>query len=459
MRSWSNTPACYQYCRNETVIGDNCCPFGLYMKGNDNMAEKRRDHRGIVLEKGESQDSSGRYRYRYYDDKGISHDIYAWRLRPEDATPEGKKHGESLREMEARIQKDMLDNIKAWKAGMTVNQLVKEYIGKQTKYWAQTTCNNINSVYNTHIKNKIGKKKVNKITPDMVEDFYIGMMSDKKSPVQIGVVSVADRILNGSFKLAVKKNVIRSNPAERCLGSVKKKINPPKNTKHSLEENQQQELLRYIQNNNKYSRYYPLFYLLAWTGCRIGEMLGLTWYDIDFVKETITIDHSLAYTKIDGRYQFVIGNTKTENGIREIPMLGDVKKILLEMREEAGWSKVVTVNKPKITIQNPGAFLFVNSRNHLTPPVTVEHLLKKIITEYNKEARTTIEATPHTFRHSFCCWLCENVSGENTMDDIKYIQSIMGHKDASTTLNIYSELRKGNAAGKHEALKKKAARM
>ena len=70
-----------------------------------------------------------------------------------------------------------------------------------------------------------------------------------------------------------------------------------------------------------------------------------------------------------------------------------------------------------------------------------------------------IEATPHTFRHSFCCWLCENVSGENTMDDIKYIQSIMGHKDASTTLNIYSELRKGNAAGKHEALKKKAARM
>lgn len=44
------------------------------------------------------------------------------------------------------------------------------------------------------------------------------------------------------------------------------------------------------------------------------------------------------------------------------------------------------------------------------------------------------------------------------MDDIKYIQSIMGHRDASTTLNIYTELRKGNAAEKHEMLKKKAAR-
>lgn len=423
------------------------------------MAEKRRDNRGIVLEKGESQEKTGRYRYRYYDDKGHPHDVYSWRLRPEDPAPEGKKYTESLREMEIRIQKDIMDDIKAWKAGMTVNQLVKEYIEKQAKYWAQTTYNNIESVYNTHIKLKIGKKKVNKITQEMVEDFYTGMMNDKRNPVQIGVVSVADRILNGAFKLAVKKNLIRSNPAEKCLGSVKRKIDPPQSVKHSLEEDQQRELLQYIQSNYKYSRYYPFFYLLAWTGCRIGEILGLTWYDIDFAKETITIDHSLSYTKIDGRHQFIIGNPKTENGIREIPMLGDAKEILLEMRKEAGWDKIVTVNKPKITADNTGAFLFVNSRNHLTPPVTIEHLLKRIIAAFNRETGANIEATPHTFRHSFCCWLCENVSGENTMDDIKYIQSIMGHKDASTTLNIYSELRKENAVGKHEALKKKAAKM
>ena len=41
------------------------------------------------------------------------------------------------------------------------------------------------------------------------------------------------------------------------------------------------------------------------------------------------------------------------------------------------------------------------------------------------------------------------------MDDIKYIQSIMGHKDASTTLNIYSELRKNNAKDKHTSLEAK----
>ena len=51
------------------------------------MTAVRRDSRGIVLEKGESQDKSGKYRYRYYDDMQQAHDIYSWRLRPEDPMP------------------------------------------------------------------------------------------------------------------------------------------------------------------------------------------------------------------------------------------------------------------------------------------------------------------------------------------------------------------------------------
>lgn len=45
---------------------------------------KRKDIRGIVLNQGESQNPSGRYRYRYTDGEGQAHDVYSWRLRPED---------------------------------------------------------------------------------------------------------------------------------------------------------------------------------------------------------------------------------------------------------------------------------------------------------------------------------------------------------------------------------------
>ncbi len=140
-------------------------------------------------------------------------------------------------------------------------------------------------------------------------------------------------------------------------------------------------------------------------------------------------------------------------------MLGDVKRILIQMREFAGWSKIVSMGNQKISVEDTTPFIFVNSNGNLIPQVTMEHLLKRIVNEYNKTTGNNLSnVTPHTFRHSFCCWLCENVAGENSMDDVKYIQSIMGHADASTTLNIYSELRKGNAKSQHEALKAKAQR-
>lgn len=421
------------------------------------MAEKRKDNRGIVLEKGETQDKTGRYRYRYYDDNGKAHDVYSWRLRPEDKDPEGKISEESLREMEIRIKKDLLDNIRAWQANITVNKLVEEHIRQQSPYWEPATLNSITSAYTVHIKDKIGKKKVYKVTADMIEKFYSDMLNNPEHPVQIGTVAIADKALNAAFKLAVKKNLIRNNPVTGCIGSVKQRNHIEENTKHSLESQEQHELLEFIRNTPKYAIYYPFFYILAWTGCRIGELLGLTWYDLDFSQEIIRINHKITYTKVNGHYQFLIGNPKSKKGIREIPMLGEVKDILLEMREQAGWSKVITVGDPKLSVEDTRPFIFVNSKGNLTPQVTMEHLFKRIVTEYNRQTGANIQnVTPHTFRHSFCCWLCENVAGENSMDDIKYIQSIMGHADASTTLNIYSELRKNNAKDKHAALRKKA---
>ncbi len=106
------------------------------------MAEKRKDSRGIVLQQGESQNSAGRYRYRYFDDVGLSHDVYAWRLRPEDPVPEGKKPGASLRELELQIQKDRLDNVKSWGANISVNRLLEEYM--ESIFWRGLDAESVN---------------------------------------------------------------------------------------------------------------------------------------------------------------------------------------------------------------------------------------------------------------------------------------------------------------------------
>ena len=55
------------------------------------MSEKRRDHRGRILQNGEIQLSDGRYRFKYVDEMGKERCVYSWRLDHNDATPKGKR--------------------------------------------------------------------------------------------------------------------------------------------------------------------------------------------------------------------------------------------------------------------------------------------------------------------------------------------------------------------------------
>lgn len=72
---------------------------------------KRRDNRGRVLQNGETQDPSGRYKYRYTDTMGKRRTVYNWRLTNADVMPAGKKLEPSLREMERKIQIELLKGV------------------------------------------------------------------------------------------------------------------------------------------------------------------------------------------------------------------------------------------------------------------------------------------------------------------------------------------------------------
>lgn len=55
------------------------------------MISKRRDDKGRVLQQGEWQEPSGRYRYKYTDSLGKRKILYSWRLTEADKMPEGKR--------------------------------------------------------------------------------------------------------------------------------------------------------------------------------------------------------------------------------------------------------------------------------------------------------------------------------------------------------------------------------
>ena len=66
------------------------------------------------------------------------------------------------------------------------------------------------------------------------------------------------------------------------------------------------------------------------TGCRIGEVLGLRWQDIDFKNRTININHNLVYrAQDDGTCINRVNSPKTSAGIRIIPMLDEIRSLNL----------------------------------------------------------------------------------------------------------------------------------
>lgn len=55
--------------------------------------EKRKDRKGHILQRGESQRSDGRYEYRFMDESGERQAIYSWKMLYSDTVSAGKRSG------------------------------------------------------------------------------------------------------------------------------------------------------------------------------------------------------------------------------------------------------------------------------------------------------------------------------------------------------------------------------
>ena len=115
------------------------------------MAQTRKDLRGRVLRKGESQRrSDGRYVYTYTDPLGRRKYVYAQDL-------------VALREKEAQLMKDQMDGLDIYVAGKaTVNFVFDRYMSLKTNL-RQTTQSNYLYMYDRFIRDTFGKKKIAEI--------------------------------------------------------------------------------------------------------------------------------------------------------------------------------------------------------------------------------------------------------------------------------------------------------
>ena len=199
------------------------------------------------------------------------------------------------------------------------------------------------------------------------------------------------------------------------------------------------------------------FRLLLGTGCRIGECLGLRWDDLDFDEEIIYVKQSIVYYPHEGTKSSLmrISKPKTEAGIRTIPMLEVVNQAFQIEKEE---QELIGFNEQ--VIDGMSGFVFQNRFGKVPNPQTVNHTIKRIVSNYNqeevvkakKEKREPVilpSFSCHHLRHTFATRLCESET------NLKVIQSVMGHRNIETTMDIYAEAtdRKKKESFKELALK------
>lgn len=391
------------------------------------MAKTRKDLRGRSLRKGEVQRASDkRYMYTYTDPLGRRKFIYA-----NDLT--------QLREKEENLLKDQLDGLDIYVAGKaTLNETFDRYIS--TKYnLRESTRSSYLYTYDHYVRDTFGLKRIAEIKYSDVLQFYYHLLNQQG--ISLGTLDSVHCLLHPTFQLAVRDEIIRKNPTDGVMKEISRESGKNRGVRHALTIEQQRCFMEYIANHPIYYHWWPMFTILLGTGCRIGEALGLRWQDLDFEKRVISINHSLVYYPANGSNKCVlrVSLPKTDAGIRTIPMLDIVKdafEMLYEEQKENGFNET--------EIDGMTGFIFCNRFGSVPNPQTVNHTIKRIANNYNadevvrakKEHRDPIilpNFSCHHLRHTFCTRLCENET------NLKVIQSIMGHKNIETTLDIYAE--------------------
>lgn len=390
------------------------------------MAKARKDQRGRTLKTGEQQRKDKIYQYSYTDPLGRRRFIYAGDL-------------VTLREKEKQLTKDQLDGLDLYVSGRaTVNDTFDRYISAKYNLKDQTKTNYV-YIYDRFVRDTFGLKKIKGIKYSDVLQFYYYLLNERG--LQYNTLDTVHTLLHPTFQLAVRDDIIRKNPTDGVMREISQNGGKNKGIRRALTIEQQRAFMDYIANHPVYYHWWPMFAILLGTGCRIGEALGLRWEDVDFEKRMISVNHTLVYYKHadEDTAALRVSTPKTEAGIRTIPMLDvvfDAFQMLHEEQKETGFNESV--------IDGMTGFVFCDRFHNVPNPSSVNRAIKRIVNTYNNEeileaARQKREPlllpefSCHQLRHTFCTRLCENET------NLKVIQSVMGHRDIATTMDIYAE--------------------
>ena len=257
-----------------------------------------------------------------------------------------------------------------------------------------------------HIVPCLGDKEINKIRFNDIQNFinnkYNNTCLESKKSLSSGTIKLLFIIIKSSLKAYYKKN-------NKSISFISDIILPKSKEKEIgiLSISDQNKLVNYCLNSNK-KNYYGIV-LTLYTGIRIGELLSLTFDDINFEYKYMRINKTQTCYLSNNKCITKITSTKTNKSNRIIPLNPLCIKLLKELKKDNS------------------IYVILNRNNDLEKIRTYQKIFSNILKRLNIK-----HVGFHSLRHTFA---------SNALHygmDIKTLSEILGHSNVSITLNRYS---------------------
>lgn len=326
-------------------------------------------------------------------------------------------HG-SKRDAEKRLAclvADLVQNGYRQENKKTVKEYMEEWLRKYKQDHRASTYDVTEGLVRNHIVKAFGDTPLASLTPVQVNNLIVDMLH---SGLSSRTARYVHWILKRALREAVDMDLVRRNVAE--------KVKPPRDLTKETQPLTEEQVGAFFREA-KSSRLCAAFVVLLCTGLRRGELLALTWEDIDFDRMVLYVRRAL----VKAKGKTVITEGKTENSKRVIPLSPTVMEVLRRHKLRQAEERLRAGHR----WQERG-FVFTNKwGGPIYPDNFTSRYLKPVLKRAGLEG-----IHPHRFRHTFATWCVANGV------DIKQVCEWMGHYDEAFTWKKYHHLMPGRSA-------------